>query len=253
MPAVATPEPTATAYDQLGEPEADQIDADQPAPAPARKPGRGGARRGGGRGGRRGGKSAAASSHLTDAQEEDDRALSLSLRLGILASDKPCAFHTEGLFSRHGSNQYASRLKPIPRSKISPHKRPPINRGGANGHHQNDDPASMVQTVPDHLAHLAHLVPPELISGPAADGPFVSEGGHTKIRFPGKRTTMVEMRKRTKAMLEYLQRVQVDTAERDARPLASGHSTPSAAPTIERKSLGMLDGLQRELNKFQEK
>lgn len=122
----------------------------------------------------------------------------------------------------------------------------------------------MVQTVPDHLSHLAHLVPTELTNGPAPDGPFATEGGHTKIRFPGRRTTMVEMRKRSRAMLEYLQRVQVDTAERDARQssstaaAASGSSTPASPsvmmpPPIERKSLGMLDGLQRELNKFQEK
>lgn len=167
------------------------------------------------------------------------------------------------MFTRHGSNQYASRLKPIPRSKISPHKRPPIQRAGQNGHHQNhrDDDfgqgSTNVQTLPDHLSHLSHLVPAENIQGPGQDSPFATEGGHTRIRFPGRRMTMPEMRKRTKAMLDYLARTQVEMAERDAK--RSRGSTPSGSHTqldaseSERKSVGMMDGLTREIIRFQER
>lgn len=169
--------------------------------------------------------------------------------------------HVE-LFTRHGSNQYASRVKPVPRSKISPHKRPPIHRGPHANGHASEDPVSLVQTVPDHLSHLAHIIPQETLQGPSSEGPFVSEGGHTKIRFPGRRMTMPEMRKRTKAMLDYLARVQVEMAERESRNAArvasnsgSGQTTPGSAsePLTEKKSLSMMDGLSRDIIRFQER
>lgn len=76
--------------------------------------------------------------------------------------------------------------------------------------------------MPDHLRHLAHLLPapapsPLSIVSLADPSEPPSIEAPTKVRFPGKRVTMPEMRKRARAVLEFVTRVQLEMSERDRR------------------------------------
>ncbi|GAA5988210.1 hypothetical protein JCM10908_002113 [Rhodotorula pacifica] len=76
--------------------------------------------------------------------------------------------------------------------------------------------------MPDHLRHLAHLLPApaptplSIISLVDPSEPPTIEPP-TKVRFPGKRVTMPEMRKRARAVLEFVTKVQLEMSERDRR------------------------------------
>lgn len=131
--------------------------------------------------------------------------------------------------------------------------------GEAHSSGRNKSGGSTVTTwaLPDHLSHLAHMLPtvqPEPLSlhlpttkgmqqstktGAAGTSntreyddhsrpsphPFttveISEAP-TKVRFPGKRMTMGEMRKRVRNISEYVTRMQMEAVERGKRMKALG-------------------------------
>lgn len=108
--------------------------------------------------------------------------------------------------------------------------------------------------MPDHLAHLAYLLPtaqpeplslslptskgaaPRSAASAAASNPTGANLGAspqpfgmatllepaTKVRFPGKRMTLGEMRKRVRIIGEYVTRTQVEAVERGRRRRALG-------------------------------
>ena len=173
-------------------------------------------------------------------------------------------------------NQYTYRAqgsKPPPqpaRGRYSPQKRAPIDR--TRSLKELQDPTENLQwSIPEHLSHLSHLLvdpAPVPLSVPTFDSSkqhafpapsdSTSESGSstesarttrievpTKIRYPGRRMTMNEMRKRSKTMLDYLAKVQVEMSDRSARPGQSGSpSTP--------QSFVSMNDLSRDLVKFQE-
>lgn len=167
--------------------------------------------------------------------------------------------------------------------------------------------------LPDHLSHLSHLLPGQsplplqvtkfvtspsnsAVASPVAQqGEAVAESTQNgdsapstpaitvssslepsaKIRFPSRRMSIAEMRKRAKSMLDYLARVQVDTIDRNNRNralaavqetiLTNGHSleeeviTPPPSMLFKKDSpltpqaTNLIDDLSRQLNSFQEK
>ncbi|GAA6055796.1 hypothetical protein JCM3770_004805 [Rhodotorula araucariae] len=76
--------------------------------------------------------------------------------------------------------------------------------------------------MPEHLKHLAYLLPTQspqpLVISSAVDpsAPPVTEPS-TKVRFPGKRVTMPEMRKRARTVLDFVTKVQLEMSERERR------------------------------------
>lgn len=95
---------------------------------------------------------------------------------------------------------------------------------------QAREPAAIVEVnawgLPDHLKHLAHLLPtlsPAPLELPAsaetmdADDPPPQLEPPTRVRFPTKRITMPEMKKRAKHVLEYMAKLQVDMSEKERR------------------------------------
>lgn len=168
--------------------------------------------------------------------------------------------------------------------------------------------------LPDHLSHLSHLLPSQnplplqvtkFVTSPnnsVAASPVApqveagSSGQQTnsdsappvpaitvsnslepsaKIRFPSRRMSVAEMRKRAKSMLDYLARVQVDTIDRNNRNRALAavqESIINSQITATEKSLtpppsmlfnkdspltpqatSLIEDLSRQLNSFQEK
>lgn len=117
----------------------------------------------------------------------------------------------------------------------------PIKRGGAShasfgSHAHGEASASSSKSgsgaatssgafgwgLPEHLRHLAPLLPsqsPQLLEVPSVADPTAPPTFEppTKVRFPGKRVTMPEMRKRARTVLEFVTKVQVEMSERDKR------------------------------------
>lgn len=133
-----------------------------------------------------------------------------------------------------------------------------VNNAGSRG-------SAGVWGIPDHLSHLSHLLPgshpePLLLQMPTTKG--VTSGGvskshagsssnhhasrpsphaftildlsepPTKVRFPGKRMTMGEMRKRVRNISEYVTRTQLEAVERGRRLNALGISIDNKEFTL---------------------
>jgi hypothetical protein len=180
----------------------------------------------------------------------------------------------------------------VPRSKISPNKRPPLDRNHrSSGPSRTSDPPNVQDldwALPDHLSHLYHLLPaaspvplsvPSLNplppndsqSGSNAASPSASSSSHssqseahrlleppTRIRYPARRMSMPDMKKRTKTMLDYLARIQVEMAARsDSQPAVllahMGRPAPAPPQPGQLASVSMMDDLSRELIRFQER
>lgn len=125
-------------------------------------------------------------------------------------------------------------------------------------------------TMPEHLAHLAYLQPPttgeeetERATPPSQPGlplPFALMtpiDPAIKIRYPQKRMTLGEMRKRVRTINEYVTRVQIEAVEREKRVqfLASvvpntESDTNEAVPAIP-MSMQLIEQLTDDLNQFQ--
>ncbi|BGP40927.1 Histone deacetylase complex subunit [Rhodotorula kratochvilovae] len=145
--------------------------------------------------------------------------------------------HHGGARAKH-PNQYTYRPKngqPAPtRAPKSPVKRShaaaassvpePNSKGaaafGASG--SNAVTTTFGWGMPEHLKHLAYLLPSQspqpLVVTSAVDPslPSVAEPS-TKVRFPGKRVTMPEMRKRARTVLDFVTKVQLEMSERERR------------------------------------
>ncbi|MBW0533078.1 hypothetical protein O181_072793 [Austropuccinia psidii MF-1] len=121
--------------------------------------------------------------------------------------------------------------------------------------------------LPDHLSYLDYLLPT------STPQPILVEDGKyeapTKVKFPGKRTTIADLRKRSKHLVDYLQKVQIETSEREKRnELISkslninenSYETKNVDTIIDQikspislKTLEIMDDLTRELYHWQEK
>ncbi|OAV93316.1 hypothetical protein PTTG_10352 [Puccinia triticina 1-1 BBBD Race 1] len=141
--------------------------------------------------------------------------------------------------------------------------------------------------LPDHLSYLDYLLPspfpqPLVIEG-LGDGPqskiFETPA---KVKFPSKRTTIADLRKRSKHLVDYLQKVQIESSDREkrneliAKSLSSKLSQPPAdnsnnpqdqshhnpppvdsfatvQSVVSPKTLEIIDDLSRQLYHWQEK
>lgn len=150
--------------------------------------------------------------------------------------------------------------------------------------------------LPDHLKHLAHLLPtplpvplavpsyPQQAQNSGASSSSGSGSGSagsethieppTRVRFPSKRMTLPEMKKRARNVLDYLTRIQIDMSDRERRAEAlalmgggvgggssgssSGDATPlngdsgTAAGTTS-ESMNMMDSLTKDIILFQQR
>ncbi|KAG8906706.1 Plasma membrane sulfite pump involved in sulfite metabolism [Tulasnella sp. 403] len=76
--------------------------------------------------------------------------------------------------------------------------------------------------LPDHLSHLSDLLPAPVqgpIDVPNGHDEIIQERG-AKVKWPQKRTTLGEMRRRVRAMLDYCTKAQADVSERAKRAAA---------------------------------
>ncbi|KEP53418.1 chitin synthase [Rhizoctonia solani 123E] len=81
-------------------------------------------------------------------------------------------------------------------------------------------PLPTTWSLPDHLSHLADLLPSPLPRGVpvrTSAGADLSIEKNAKIRWPGKRTTIGDMRKRVRGMLEWVGRAQAEAIDRAKR------------------------------------
>lgn len=158
------------------------------------------------------------------------------------------------------------------------------NTHGNNPNQQSPSPVPLSYNVPDHFAHLVPLLPHptpqgvsvpirvELLNPPAntrskdhvheeddddgdgtADPPpqiqtrviAQTEKG-VKVRWPPKRTTIGEMRRRVRAMMEYVARAQLDAGERERRVEMLRAAMEASASTV-RSTEAMLDNTDEDL------
>lgn len=107
----------------------------------------------------------------------------------------------------------AQTLPPLPGHPTHNHSKTRQFRGepsapiGANG-----------WGLPDHLKHLQHLLPtfgPIPLEVPSSIESALEPP--TRIRFPTKRITMSEMKKRAKHILDFMARIQIEMSEQERR------------------------------------
>lgn len=168
--------------------------------------------------------------------------------------------------------------------------------------------------LPDHLGYLSYLLPtpapapitvstirqdisvpgsatfppedmmmrtPKKEPGSGTSGPALGTvlEPATRVKFPGKRVTIADLRKRSKHLVDYLQKVQIETSEREKRSELINKSVDGpqekkkraeevgeddeeedgegrfsiTAPVVSAKTLEIMDDLTRELYHWQEK
>ena len=133
--------------------------------------------------------------------------------------------------------------------------------------------------MPEHLAHLAYLQPPTTGDEDAAAERAAPQAGlpepfalttpidpAIKIRYPQKRMTVGEMRKRARTISEYVTRVQIEAVEREKRvrflgSIVESAGSADAAPRDEvvgevpesalPMSMQLVEQLTDDLNQFQ--
>ncbi|SCZ90053.1 BZ3500_MvSof-1268-A1-R1_Chr9g10691 [Microbotryum saponariae] len=131
--------------------------------------------------------------------------------------------------------------------------------------------------IPEHLKHLSHLLPtpsPQPIHVPrkrssdsySSRTPPTTAEAPTKIRFPNKRMTMPEMRKRARNVLEYLTRVQIEMSDREKRTervekaaLSGGSGASGSTAAVQQNaassdhldSMSLMDELTKDIIMFQ--
>lgn len=155
----------------------------------------------------------------------------------------PIGNNTAANVASNGSNK-PSPTKNGKGGEYGPRKSAPQSSRAGAAQNQSPSPVPLSYNVPDHFSHLVPLLPhptPQGISVPirvelvptVAEGidgegnPEVNGGVHTrvvpqtekgvKVRWPPKRTTIGEMRRRVRAMMEYVARAQLDAGERERR------------------------------------
>ncbi|KAI9618551.1 hypothetical protein H4Q26_012372 [Puccinia striiformis f. sp. tritici PST-130] len=151
--------------------------------------------------------------------------------------------------------------------------------------------------LPDHLSYLDYLLPsafpqPLVIEGLSTDqNGSLSETNNkiyetpAKVKFPSKRTTIADLRKRSKHLVDYLQKVQIESSDREKRneliakslrsqnqnqqhslnndnhptqlvdssSLHNSDSFSSVHSVVSPKTLEIIDDLSRQLYHWQEK
>ncbi|KAF9510043.1 hypothetical protein BS47DRAFT_105838 [Hydnum rufescens UP504] len=128
--------------------------------------------------------------------------------------------------SKH-PNQYTYR---VPKQPIASPSKRAGNAAHEHGTRRNPpqprpaaspSPVPLSYNIPDHFSHLAPLLPhptPQGVSvkvGPNEDNRILEKG--VKVRWPPKRTTIGEMRRRVRGMMEYVARAQLEAGERERR------------------------------------
>lgn len=126
--------------------------------------------------------------------------------------------------------------------------------------------ATAHHTLPEHLSHLAYLLPPVLEEEeprapmqpprPGLPPPFecvTPIDTSIKIRFPQKRMTMGEMRKRVRVTGEYMTRIQLEAVDREKRVAFLRSVVSGDKPSTDELPLSMqlADQLSRDLAAFQ--
>ena len=149
-----------------------------------------------------------------------------------------------GTFTNVASTNKPSPAKNGKSGEHGARKSAPQSSRAVATQNQSPSPIPLSYNVPDHFSHLVPLLPhptPQGISVPIrvelvptttgiidGDGSAEVDGSvHTrivlqtekgvKVRWPPKRTTIGEMRRRVRAMMEYVARAQLDAGERERR------------------------------------
>ncbi|WFD03250.1 Histone deacetylase complex subunit [Malassezia obtusa] len=170
-------------------------------------------------------------------------------------------------------NQYTYRNKEAPAPRRD--ARRTRDAGARPDTPQPEAPAKGgVGALPEHLQHLAYLLPPfvgegdegEAAAAPAAPAPAPAPAGAlpplaltlpidaaTKIRYPPKRMTLGEMRKRVRNIGEYVTRVQIEAVERAKRAELLRAVRAETAPATQAVPLSMqlVEQLTSDLTAFQ--
>ncbi|KNZ58357.1 hypothetical protein VP01_1946g11 [Puccinia sorghi] len=127
--------------------------------------------------------------------------------------------------------------------------------------------------LPDHLSYLDYLLPtplpqPLVIEQLTPDGPTIKcFETPSRVKFPSKRTTLADLRKRSKHLVDYLQKVQIESSDREKRNQLIANSISSSSkhhhnlpfsnnlhrPVVSNKTLDLIDDLSRQLYHWQEK
>ncbi|WFD34755.1 Histone deacetylase complex subunit [Malassezia cuniculi] len=153
--------------------------------------------------------------------------------------------------ARKHPNQYTYRKDAAPKR----------DRRREEGQNDASTSESGRSSLPEHLAHLAYLVPTiigdeappaEPPTDPNLPEPFalsVPLDPTTKIRYPARRMTLGEMRKRVRVIGEYVTRVQIEAVEREKRVRFLGLNMRNEGDVP--LSMQLVDQLTRDLNQFQ--
>ncbi|WFC96033.1 Histone deacetylase complex subunit [Malassezia brasiliensis] len=166
-------------------------------------------------------------------------------------------------------NQYTYRNGAAPPTKRDARRaREPGTRPGTP---QVEAPAKGgTGALPEHLQHLAYLLPPFVGEDDEGEAPRPEPAGPraglpepfaltvaidtaTKIRYPQKRMTLGEMRKRVRNLGEYVTRVQIEAVERAKRVDLLRTVRAEAAPAEQGLPLSMqlVEQLTADLTAFQ--
>ena len=234
---------------------------------------------------------------------DEQKCLDTGIDRGLASSLAPLkAKHPNQYTYRPKSGQPGN---PIPlKAHPSPQKKPPTAaeaRKFANATARAGTPvtgpvatSSGVGTLswglPDHLAPFSHVLPtptpeplelmtprptnPKAAAAALAADPLSEERQThfeqpSKVKYPGKRMTVGEMKKRVRSVLEYVGRIQVEEVARGERAKMLGlegiaqeprhtdlATEPNGAPATDHarvsRSMQMMDDLTRDLIKFQE-
>jgi hypothetical protein len=146
-------------------------------------------------------------------------------------------------------NDFSTGTTPVLAAQTLP---PLPSHTTAQGHssksRQHREPAAPVEVngwgLPDHLKHLQYLLPsaaPIPLDVPSSTGSAeIPDSGHleppTRIRFPTKRITMSEMKKRAKHILEYMTRIQIEMSEQERRNEIVAAAAAASTSTSTHKS-----------------
>ncbi|POW02301.1 hypothetical protein PSTT_11889 [Puccinia striiformis] len=115
--------------------------------------------------------------------------------------------------------------------------------------------------LPDHLSYLDYLLPARFLN--QTNNKIYETPA--KVKFPSKRTTIADLRKRSKHLVDYFQKVQIESSDREKRNELIAKSLRSQNQNQQHslnnnnhpfnfpKTLEIIDDLSRQLYHWQEK
>jgi hypothetical protein len=112
-------------------------------------------------------------------------------------------------------------------------------------------PLPTTWSLPDHLSHLADLLPtplPRGVSVRTGAGSDLQVEKNAKIRWPGKRTTIGDMRKRVRGMLEWVGRAQAEAIDRAKRVEELERARRENEATARRENEVVDESMQRTIS-----